>query len=784
MNQQLREKSAANAVDRSPKDTSVAANLLSEPLDTFEHHVDRYSKLKSRLALAGLVALTLAICGLAGMGSQSVFPTFLLASSCLVAVAALFLALVHNTGRLVSNPSRLQLVSSKLERRIEELEDLRWQARDDASHLKALLDAQSAIIIKRDGDGRITFANRAFCAAFGMKLETVLNEPFDPKVLKTGQASPTRVGVGERMSGWMQPSVQLVATAYGERWIEWTHRRLGDAEDSYTGVQSIGRDITDQLRHELELSRARDEARAADRAKSRFLASMSHEIRTPMNGILGMAGLLGDTEQSAEQKTYVQAVRKSAVALLALIDEILDFSKIEAGHIELANDPVDIVDCVQGAVELLAPRAYQKQLQLVWSTAPDMPRQFFGDEARIRQILLNLLGNAVKFTETGGISVWVGAQSATEQMDEIKIVVRDTGPGLSKEAKARIFMEFERAVPEGVIQESGTGLGLAIAQRLAQSMGGGITVTSVLGSGATFSLSVRLPRAPQKTASMPREFTGHRHIAIVSPEQIERRTIANFLRAHDMAVTEFAQLDDLLAWQADALEVPPDTVLLDCNVDPHAAQTMLNRLSDEADIQAAVIAATGDRAEFERFNAAGIESFLVRPIRPATLLALLAGEVDKPVAVDAMKNEVEPESDSGIGHRVLVAEDNEINALLARTVLTKLGCVPVVVANGREAIDEVRRSLSGKTPALDAILMDLHMPEVDGLQATAEIHQICEDAGRARPAIIAVTANAFQEDRETCISAGMDDYLSKPFEPGDLRRVLDRIAPSSDKERG
>ena len=581
------------------------------------------------------------------------------------------------------------------------------------------------------------------------------------------------------MPAWAQPSVQRVELADGSRWIEWTHQRLEDVNGDDGGIQTIGRDVTRQRQHEQALSRARDEARAADRAKSRFLASMSHEIRTPMNGILGMSGLLGETEQSQEQRTYIQAVRKSAVTLLALIDEILDFSKIEAGHIDLASDPVDIVDCVQGAVELLAPRAYQKQLQLVWSTAPDMPRQYLGDEARLRQILLNLLGNAVKFTESGGISVWLGAEKSGGELDEIKIVVRDTGPGLSESARARVFMEFERAVPDGSLQESGTGLGLAIAQRLAQGMGGGIRVTSVLGAGATFELSIHLPRASQEEVPPFAECLRQRHVVIVSPEQIERRTIANFMRAHNMAVTEFAQFDDFAAWQIDENDLPPDTVLLDCNVDPEAAQKALGLLSERTNIEAVVIAATGDRAEFDRFNRAGIDNFLVRPIRPSTLLALLAGKLDKRGTARPMPDKVTTGNEKVLSWRVLVAEDNEINALLARTILSKLGCTPVVVANGREAIEEVERSLTGKTPRLDAILMDLHMPEVDGLRATVEIRRMCLAAGLPRPAIIAVTANAFQEDREKCVAAGMDDYLSKPFEPGDLHRVLHNVASRS-----
>ncbi len=775
MQLQLHDQSAVNAAVRwggpDPIGRQSARELIESPAK-----FNTLGTIQSRLAMPSLVSLLLAIGGVAGIGSQSSIPLYLFACSSAVAIAAVAVAVTWELKFGASKGGLYGLSRAELEQKIEVLEDLRWQAQDDADHLQALLDAQSAIILKRNAKGKITFTNRAFCTAFSVELSDVLSKPFHPTVIEHVDAAESPNLLAEKLPSWAQMSVQLVEIQGGSRWIEWTHRRLEDVSYGDGGIQTVGRDVTNQRRHEAALARARDQARAADRAKSRFLASMSHEIRTPMNGILGMSGLLGETEQSPEQRTYIQAVRKSAQTLLALIDEILDFSKIEAGHIELASDPVDIIDCVQGAVELLAARAYQKQLQLVWSTAPDMPRQFLGDEARLRQILLNLLSNAVKFTESGGISVWVGAESSDDQLDEIKIVVRDTGPGLSEDARARIFMEFERAVPDGSLQESGTGLGLAIAQRLAQSMGGGIKVTSVLGAGATFVLSVRLPRATQHEPKGPAERLRQRRVVVVSPEQIERRTIANFLRAHNMAVAEFVSLDEFAAGQINDTDKPPYIVLLDCTIDPKSARKVLDQLSEDTDIEAAVIAATGDRAEFDRFNKAGIENFLVRPIRPSTLLALLAGEVDKTVGAPLVSNKAVAASKDAVSWRVLVAEDNEINALLARTVLARLGCVPVMVANGREAIDEVSRSLAGKTPRLDAILMDLHMPQVDGLQATAEIHRLCHAAGQPRPAIVAVTANAFQEDRDKCIAAGMDDYLSKPFEPGDLRRILDSVA--------
>ena len=775
MRPQLQNHSAADAAGLSAK-SNLGASAPVRHLINSIGKLDESFTSRPSIAIAGLVAMVLAVCGLSAAGSQSYLPLFLCASSSIIAIAAIFASLDWKRQLAPNSVGSLGLSRAELEQKIETLEDLRWQAQDDADRLQALLDAQTAIILKRDAGGNITFVNRSFCAAFDVSMSEVVSKPFRPHVLET--AEPARI-LNLQMSKlptWARFEVQHVEMAGGSRWIEWTHRRIEDIHGGDGGIQTIGRDVTHQRSHEQALARARDEARAADRAKSRFLASMSHEIRTPMNGILGMSGLLGETDQSPEQRTYIQAVRKSAVTLLALIDEILDFSKIEAGHIELASESVDIVDCVQGAVELLAPRAYQKQLQLAWSTAPDMPRQYLGDEARLRQILLNLLGNAVKFTESGGISVWMGIDDADGDLDEIKIVIRDTGPGLSEAARARIFMEFERAVPEGSLSESGTGLGLAIAQRLAQSMGGGIRVSSVLGDGATFELSVRLPRASETEPRPSAERLLQRHVVIVSPEQIERSTISNFMRCHHIAVTEFATLDDFAAWQIDDTALPPDTVLLDCNVNAGAAQKVLGALSERTDVEAAVIAATGDRAEFDRFSRSGVENFLVRPIRPSTLLALLAGELDKQVAAPLPSDKSDTTSEKVVSWRVLVAEDNEINALLARTILSKLGCTPVMAANGREAIEEVRRSLSGKTPRLDAILMDLHMPEVDGLQATAEIHRLCLAAERARPAIVAVTANAFQEDRDKCFAAGMDDYLSKPFEPGDLRRVLDGVA--------
>jgi PAS domain S-box-containing protein len=768
-------------------DGAVADDGARKPVgaDKKTAKTPRFSEACLFLAFLSLAA------GLSTMGVQPAVPELFLAIAACLAIGTAVAVLTRS--RVITSQvcDVVDPKVAKLEEKIETLEDLRWQARDNADHLQALLDGQSDIIVRRDQAGRINFANRAFCKKFGIELATAIGRPFHPKVLES--VSPTeQFERADGMPTWAVPAIERLRTNNGPRWIEWTHRTIAGGPGEASAIQSIGRDVTDQRRHERTLAAARDEALTADRAKSRFLASMSHEIRTPMNGILGMARMLDETQQSPEQKTYTQAVRKSAETLLALIDEILDFSRIEAGHLELTEAPVDVAMCVQGVVELLAPRAYQKQLQLAWSIMPDLPRTYVGDETRLRQILLNLIGNAVKFTESGGVSVWIGSEPVNAGHDEITIVVRDTGPGLSDEARSRIFAEFERVLPSSNTRHvSGTGLGLAIARRLAISMGGDISVTSSQGAGATFTLSICLPRAPNQLAGYGAAEcidSKPRHVVIVSSKHIERRTIANFLRAHNIVVTELNTPADFTIEPGNDEPVTIDMVLFDGEACPSNARKALDAACTKGgEIRAGVIADMGNRSEIDRFGKAGIDHFLVRPIRPLTVLALLAGRLEKStIAPSATETSVAgqhsaleaPIKSENLSKRILVAEDNQINALLTRTVLARLGCEPVVVANGREAVDAVARNLSEGAAAFDAVLMDLHMPVLDGLEATAEIRCLCAAANARVPAIIAVTANAFQEDRERCLAAGMDDYLSKPFEPEDLKEVLERISAS------
>ena len=739
------------------------------------------------LGIMMLVAALLLGCGAVGWDPASEIDMVFVALA-----AALSLG---TAGLAIRRWLRQPPASHSLEERIEVLEDLRWQARGDADYLKALLDEQSDILIRRDLEGRVKFANRAFCRAFEISPAEIIDRPFAPVVLDRDATFTSGADVDDLpdrepgpsgvMPIWASPATERIATSRGPRWIKWSHKRVDLGSGAGWEVQTMGRDVTDIRRHEQALAAARDQAQAADRAKSRFLASMSHEIRTPMNGILGMTGLMRETALSPEQRTYAAAIQQSATTLLGLIDEILDFSKVEAGRIELRREPVDIAACVQDIVELLAPKAFDKGLEIAWSLAPDMPRKVLCDETRLRQVLLNLVGNAVKFTETGGVSVWLGAQETEDGGCKLQFVVRDTGPGLGEDERQRIFMEFERAASAGRTAAPGTGLGLAIAKRLACSMNGDIGVVSTLGDGATFWLSLALERLGMMPALEVPETLAGRHVMIVAPAGIERRTVANFLRALDLLVTE-ADCEAAERLAGEELQSVVDFAFFDASIDAGRARRIIDGLAaganDSGTIRSAVIASPAGRDAIERFRQSGIEHFLVRPVRPTTLVSLLDGSLSRAHVECSLEPSAETPHETlaaarkdRSGCRILLAEDNEINALLSMTLLGRLGYEVVLATDGQQAIDRAAEALAPDGLGFDAVLMDLNMPALNGFEASARIVEMYEAAGAPPPNIVAVTANAFEEDRANCLAAGMQGYLAKPFEAQALEQVLDEV---------
>ena len=712
----------------------------------------------------------------------------MIAALALVAAAAALLWSHRHHGVEDLHGSILQHLAGRLEGGIESLKDLHWELRESEARYRDLLDHQGDIIMRRDDARRLTFVNDAFCRIFEFDPQDAIGRVFEPVVVEGPRLEDI-----ERLpqDGSPRRYEQSIETSDGPRWFAWEEFPVRDEDDRLREIQCVGRDITERRQAESILQDARDDAESANRAKSRFLAAMSHEIRTPMNGILGMTGLLVDTELTAEQGTYARAINTSAKTLLSLIDEILDFSKIEAGKLELRHAPFALADAVQGVVELLAPRAYDKGLKIGWFADPDLPVNVIGDEIRIRQILMNLVSNAIKFTDKGGVTIEVIAEeegSVKNGAVPVSFTVRDTGEGLDPEALKTIFGEFEQADGGSTRRHGGTGLGLAISKRLVEMMDGDISVASDKGRGSVFTVMMRL-KAAKDTTLLREEWNPPkgRKILLIGKSDLEVNALESLLnRSGCDVVRARAAQASLEVWSAAERGAPFDAVIADANALLDSAD-ILSQARDArgnaGDVKSIVMIDPHQRGEISRLKDLGFDAYLVQPVRPASLFAQLrAGGKDesqlRTLGNYSSKNETFPVPGcQDRPRRVLLAEDNDINALLARKMLERVSCDVVHAHNGEEAVRAAKAAYSSADGRFDLILMDIHMPEKDGMEATREIIKLYDGApaqSDGRPPIIALTANAFPEDRDQYLKAGLDDYLAKPFEREDLDELLEK----------
>jgi PAS domain S-box-containing protein len=670
-----------------------------------------------------------------------------------IGVSALFGAACGALGILISRVRQMKAELRDLEARLEQAADRNWEIREGQERARSFFEAQGDVIVRRDAQGAITYANDAFCTLAGRDRPSLLGTMF--ALAAETQSEPRLLPDGTRVYD------QKIATAQGPRWIAWHEVTVrGDAGSE---MQSVGRDVTDRTNAERALEDARDQAEAANRAKSHFLAMVSHEIRTPLNGILGMADLLADTTLTAEQAAYVKAVKTSGDTLLALIEEILDFSKIEAGRIDFSARPFTLAAFVEEAAELLGPRAQAKGLEIGCFVDERLPREVVGDAARLRQVLFNLAGNAIKFTEKGGVTIIV---EPGERPDAVTLAVSDTGIGIAADDQARIFLEFEQGDGGSTRRFSGTGLGLAISKRIIESMGGSIALDSRPGAGATFRITVPLPPSADATPPLAAPNLTDEDILIVAPAAIEAALIARRLQrwgAHTVIVPDEQVAAALLPEQTWS------TVMVDDALGGPASEALARMAASIPRRLVLVTPATRDK--LAAFKAAGFTGYLVKPVRAASLAARFAADdaFDRGAATEPPETSREPRPAGSLS--ILVAEDNEINALLARALLVKLGHRPVMAATGAAAVESFIAARAAGTP-YDRVLMDVHMPGMDGIEATRRIRALETEANSARTPIVALTAATSTEDRDACLAAGMDGFLVKPLDRERLDAAL------------
>jgi PAS domain S-box-containing protein len=687
----------------------------------------------------------------------------------LTGIGILTQALFDTTRRARAFQTRteeLHTLTQKLEQSLKTLSAVNSRLNESELRYKGLVDSQGDAIFRRAPDSRLTYANDAFFRLFGLSAQGALGKPFAPELHPESRAQLFGSFAGRETGRVRVKYDQHVRTVYGWRWIAWEDYAIRNSAGRLIEIQSVGRDITERKALEDALTDARDTAEAASRAKSGFLATMSHEIRTPMNGVLGMARLLLETELKPEQHTYVEAIRQSGEALLSLIGDILDFSKIESGTVTLEEEDTDPRKVVEEVVELLAPRAHARGIELVAVIAPDTPETIRTDALRLRQIVTNLIGNAIKFTDKGGVRVDV-ARGDGRARRYIRFEVRDTGVGVPAEKRQQIFEEFVQADSSHARRFGGSGLGLAISKRLVHAMGGDIGVHAAPGGGSVFWFGIPALVVRGARISDGRKLAGQR-LSLITRNPVLREGLTAQIRALGGEAVPLAHAENEI--------FHIDAVLIDAGT----AEAPNTPALPEPDLRSIVLITPEMRGRLPELRALGFTDYLMKPLRQSSLaerLRVQTGATDEPAeSDDALPSSVVAElapkplpQNMANGRTILLVEDNPINAMLTRELLVRRGYRVSHVLSGEAALELAARE------RFDGVLTDIHMPGMDGVETAQRMREREERVGRPRTPIVALTADAVETGKHACQDAGMDGFLTKPVDPAELDAMLETL---------